>query len=190
MPRCTQCETPAIDQYDGKPLCVDHYSKMVSKDQWLLREIEIGRRQARLDFAHAAGDPGFLALVQAEEANAVTNINIEQSIVGAVNTGTIDRLSVSMDRIRQAGSLEAAEAIRDLSAAIAKSKDLSAEQRKESTERLYFIAQQAAMPEVERHASIVKLTFAALAATLSTTADLSTLWAMYGPAIKDLFSGL
>jgi hypothetical protein len=57
----------------------------------------------------------------------VHNIRVDNSVIGAINTGQIKSLNVALDNVQNAGSPELANTLHVLSEAVLASSDLSPE---------------------------------------------------------------
>jgi hypothetical protein len=189
MRRCSQCQRPAFEVIEGHPLCVEHATMVRRSRLDELESLERQHNQAKIDMAWISGSPDLLAVALAEREameKKSTNINISNSNVGAINTGTIQSLSVKMTRLQEAGSPEMAQAFQALTSAILAS-SLPPATQNELASQLEFVAGQAAEPPVRRNTAVVKATLHALSTTLSTTADLLQVWTQWGPVIAAFF---
>jgi hypothetical protein len=183
---CSQCQRTAIYELGGYPLCVEHAMLIQRTNQAFLDSLQRQSEQARADFAEIAGDAGYFAQKMLEEqarAPKVTNITVRDSIVGAVNTGTIKSLQVHMNHLVNGGSPEVSQALAKLANGILASK-LADDQKREAIDQLEFVASEAAKPAPERKGlSVLRPVVSSLTALLGTTADLTQLWEVYGKTL-------
>jgi hypothetical protein len=110
------------------------------------------------------------------------SVRIDGSTIGVLNTGTIGTLNASVSLIQQANP-EHAEQIKNLVEAISRNEQLAQEARKESIEQISYLLSQISVPATQRNSSVLKTIFASIGATLSTTADLYTLWQALQPIL-------
>lgn len=188
--RCDQCGRPAVFDFGGHPLCIDHWAIVERIEHQRLLALERAENQTRINIAEAMGDPGSLALALAERetmAQRVTNVNVANSIVGAINTGTIRNLTVKMEKLSQGSSADVASAFKALADAVLASSTLSPEVREETASQLEFLVDQASAPTQRRSPALIRPVLQALGITLSTTADILEVWNTWGQSIRSFF---
>jgi hypothetical protein len=115
------------------------------------------------------------------------NIRIDRSTIGAVNTGTVQSLQVSLAGIRQGGDEELARALKEMTEGVLKSSELLAAQKDEALELLETLASEAARPKPQRRSTAMRAVVSAFSEIAKTGASLSTLWAQHGSTIEALF---
>ncbi len=115
------------------------------------------------------------------------SIHIDHSMVGVVNSGTVGTLNASVSLIQQTNP-EMAEQIRTLIDQVSSNQDLEQATRKEVIEQVSFLMSQMSVPSAERNSSVLKTVFSAIGITLSTSADLYTLWEALHPALATLLA--
>jgi len=86
----------------------------------------------------------------------LNNISVSNSVVGAINTGSIGSVDQSISALMQLGEPALAEAIKSLSEAILQSGDLTRNQRNELVEILSVLAREAATPKESRCGTVVQ----------------------------------
>ena len=119
----------------------------------------------------------------------VNNIRVDRSVVGAINTGTVQRLDVALKYIHNAGGHELATQLLGLTKAVVGSSDLTAQLKVEAVEHLSYLATQAALPVQQQERSVVRLVLNALGPMLSTAADIATLWGPVSGMLARVFGG-
>lgn len=82
------------------------------------------------------------------------NINVNNSVVGTINTGSIGTVDQSITALVQTGEPALAEAIKALSEAILQSGDLTRNQKNELVESLSVISKEAATPKDSRQVTV------------------------------------
>jgi len=188
---CSQCTRPAIVELGGHALCVEHWATVERLQQDRLLTLQRERSQALLSMAYVAGDTSLAARAFAEmemaRSKVVTNVNVANSVVGAINTGSIKNLTVKMDRLSQGASADLARALKEVTSAVLAAPGLAAPQKNEAASQLELLADQAALPVERRSPGLIKPILAALGVTLSTTADLLGVWNTWGAAIRGFF---
>ncbi len=191
---CHQCGKPAIVGVgpSGKlRLCLDCYLKLqqaLSTQQAHLASM-INYLTAEMEVM--TGMPGLFPRMQLPHpvihtGHTFHNINIDHSVIGAINTGVVENLDVAMTDIRTGGDEQLADALRRMTEAVIQSTDLATEQKNEALDYLAFIAQQAARPKEQRSVGALKTNIAAFERIIQTSAALLALWLQFGQRIIDL----
>jgi hypothetical protein len=82
------------------------------------------------------------------------NINVNNSVVGTINTGSIGTVDQSISALIQTGEPKLAEAIKSLSEAVLQSGDLTRNQKNELIESLSVLSKEAATPLEQRQNTV------------------------------------
>lgn len=116
------------------------------------------------------------------------NINIDNSVVGALNTGTVQQLDVSISDIRTAGGQDLAEAIKDFTeAALAPTTEIDDEERQRILEEMTFLTDEIKRPPEERKAGMARMVMQRLKETATTVTALSVAWQHLEPLLAAAF---
>lgn len=189
--QCNQCGRPAIVELSGHPLCVEHWGIVERIEQQRLSTLERQANQAKIDMAHIMGDPISIALALAERealSQKTTNVNVANSVVGAINTGTVRSLSVKMDYLtNHQPTADVGKALKELTTAVLSAETLAANTKDEAAVQLTFLADQAALAPKQRQKALAGPILGALQTTLSVTADLLAVWNQWGPILVAFF---
>jgi len=116
----------------------------------------------------------------------LNQINIDRSVIGMLNTGSIQnvkQIDVNVRTMTDAGRVEMANALRALTEAVASNREVSDQQRTEMLDQLNLVSNEAVAPDETRKAGIIKPVVTALAGSLSAAGSLAKLWSMFGDAI-------
>ena len=192
--KCTQCKTPAIYDMGGNYLCVNCYSKLAQANY--LRHVQLASlyNQALDKMGNIVGLPvtrGRIYIPPPPTINAgqttYNNIRVDNSVVGAINTGNIEKLDVMMSVMRDANNQELADALQQLTQAILDTPDLQPNDKDFALEWLSFLSNQALMQETERQPAIGKTAIAALERILSNTGSVASIWSAVKPFLETLF---
>lgn len=186
MAKCSQCDKPAV----LGDLCVDHYyklqqaiylqSSMVAAMQNLLAaELDAGT-------GYLVHHPRIIIPPPPSIGDNVTfnNINIDRSTVGAINTGILSNLDVSMDLVKSKGEDELAAAIKELTQAIYDSKEVDDSFKNDILDQLQFIVAQATAEPENRSTGLVKSVLAGIRSSISVVAGLLAIWDRVEPLIE------
>ena len=86
----------------------------------------------------------------------MNNINVSNSVVGTINTGTIGVIDQSISALAHTGATDLAQAVKELSEAILRSGDLTSNQKNEVVEGLSVVAEEAAAPQERRRNAVAR----------------------------------
>ena len=117
----------------------------------------------------------------------LNNIHIKDSTIGVVNTGTIQRVDVAIDALKNTGQEGLADAVRQLAEAIPSASDLRSEQKNEAMEMLGTIAAEATQPAENRRKAAMRPIVNAMVEIIKTSAALAALWEKVGKPLLDAF---
>ncbi len=125
------------------------------------------------------------------EENQVTEIKISNSTIGMLNTGqikNIESININIGKLNCAGSDEVADALKNIASAVAESTDLEDLDKSSTLEQIESLSEQAILPQNERlKPGVIKAVFSTLSSTLATAGSLASIWATWGPVIKNFF---
>ncbi len=187
--KCSQCDKLAIRSMDGSPLCVEHWTMMANA-------LQEQNRQAMADINHAEASMDALwglapqapryqvppPSITHHNNTTVNHINISESIVGVLNTGTADRIQSSVVSIRQTDP-NLADQVKQLVEKVSENTVLTLEARKEVTEQMEFLLSQLVAAPENRNQSVIKSVLASIGMKLALSADLITLWQALVPIL-------
>lgn len=192
---CGQCGKPAFFEFDGgRFLCVDCNLKVQQA-----ADLQHARTARELNYLidqmeATVGLSGVLPRHQIPQATIHTgsitnhNIQVHDSAVGAINTGSIQRMNVALDRIQVGGDPALAPALQRLTEAVMESSQLIPDQKKKAVDQLSYLAEQAALTQNQRNASIGTTTIEGFERIIHASSGLVTLWQMIKPLVERLFS--
>lgn len=193
--RCSQCPRPAVlaSGPSGIPLCVYCHDVVMRNS---LAQTE--RFERMMNYLHSqAGQltgmpqpapfPEKIAVIDYGE-KVMNNINIHNSTVGVVNSGTIKSVDVAITMLKQQGDTEIAEVLRALTQAVVDSIELETSRKTQALQLLDAVAAEAAAPNDRRRPAMVRPLMLELANVVSGVAALEALAAKYLPAIIACFA--
>jgi hypothetical protein len=121
----------------------------------------------------------------------MTEIKISNSTIGILNTGqikNIESININIGKLNDAGSDEIADALKNITAAVAESTELAVDVKSNTLEQLESLSEQAILPANERSKpGVMKAVFTTLSATLAAAGNLAGIWSAWGPAIQKFF---
>lgn len=117
--------------------------------------------------------------------NVTVNVNAP---AGVVNLGDIfGDVRAQVNALAQSGHDDIASAIRQLADAIASSRAINEETKRDAGELLTTLAEQAQLSPSGRRSAVIRAAVAGISTVVSTAADLTALWAAHGGVIRAFF---
>ena len=193
--KCSQCNKPAMWQIEDNYLCLDCYSKFVQINHLQFSQLASLANQAIDDMENIAGLPsgslgGRLRIPSPSPTiNTATynNIRVDNSVVGAINTGNIKKLDIMMSLMRDENNQELADALQKLTQAILDTPDLKSSDKDAALECLSYLLNQTLIQETERQSTIGKAAISTLEKILSNTGSIASIWSVVKPLLETLF---
>ncbi len=192
--KCSQCDTPAIVEMGGNPLCVNCYSKFEQASHLRYAQLAALANQAADDIDDIVGlgrTGGRLRIPTPTTINTgqttYNNIRVDNSVVGAINTGNINKLDIMMSAMQSKNNQELANALKKLTQAILDEPNLEPSDKDSALEWLLFLSKQALTQETERQPTIGKAAISTLEKILSNTGSIASVWSAVKPLLDTLF---
>jgi hypothetical protein len=106
------------------------------------------------------------------------NISVSNSVVGAINTGNVQRIDVAIEKIKQVGAEGAkfAEALRQFTQAIVDDKELAEQEKQDVVDQLAFLTDQVRTKPAERKKGVIGAVVSGIGTAVSASNGLVTLW--------------
>ena len=119
-------------------------------------------------------------------------INVYGSNIGVMNTGVMDirrleSIAQHLEHISSTDDNQIAYALREVTRAVTETSHLDNSKRSEVLDQLNGLAQQAALPEVNRSIGISRALVNALSQSLEAAGNLADVWGTWGETIKRFF---
>ena len=196
---CGQCGKPAVGSISEALLCLDCLERV--ENIRLKREaIELDRARLSMAMAnHALAEMDAITGIPSgirinippppPSSNPVTfnNIRVDNSVVGAINTGNVKAIDVSLSHLHDGGNDKAKSALQNLTQATIDDRTISAEQKNELIEQIAFLSSQAAAPAQDRKSGLIKASLGAVNTTAQTVGGIATAWQAAEPILKSIF---
>jgi len=115
------------------------------------------------------------------------NIKVDNSNIGALNTGNVRQIDASVTALNQAGGGLASEALRKLTQAVLDEPNIDTATKNGLVEQIAFLGAQAATPKAERKPGMIKMTIAAIGTTANTIKSVAGAWNAVAPVLKGWF---
>lgn len=123
----------------------------------------------------------------------ITNIkyNIENSNIGLINTGQIEKakkIESNIIELKNKGNAKVAEGIKQITETLLNSKELKDEIKNEIFEQLEELSKQANLPKDKRvNKSVLKAIISSIGGALSAGGGLAEIWSTWGTEISSFF---
>jgi hypothetical protein len=176
------------------PLCLDCYVKVAHISQ---QQIENAERQMNylsdeMDAMFGVGPIGPRFPPRPAPVyvggTRLNNIHVSNSVIGTLNTGTIGSVDQSISALIQTAQAEVAQALKELTEAVAKSADLTINQKDEVLEALSVIAREAATPATQRKKSVARTLITQAASVTKSAADIAQATVALWPIVAAAFN--
>jgi hypothetical protein len=184
--KCQQCGKPAIMKYgEGEEsifLCIDcnlKYQQSIEMAQRRNAEmINFLTGQIESQFGMYGMFPRYQVTSPVIHKGDIklNNINVNNSVVGAINTGVVQSIDVSLSVIKSQGEPDIVDSIKGLTEQLIKSNDINDKQKNEILEQLSFISEQLAKPKESRKRSLIGPVFKTIGAALTGFPKLIEAW--------------
>lgn len=190
--KCNQCGKAAFYKYDnGAYLCVDCNYKVQQAQHMAFADNAAMLNQLAGEMEMMTGVVGVIPRIEIPKppqmGHTVHNIKIDNSVIGAINTGQIKALNVTLDNVQNGGAPHLADALHKLTEAVLASSELTAEKKADAVEHLSHIANQAALPKKQRQAAISATIIEGFERIISVSSGLLGIWQAAKPLITQLF---
>lgn len=193
---CYQCQRPAMYGVGDPPvpLCLDCYLKYSQVNQAELENHERWLNYLQDEMAASVGiapigprfppRPKHVIIAGAK----MQNINVSNSVVGTINTGSIGVVDQSISALIQVGEPELAKAVKALSEAILSSQDLTSNQKNELVETLSVISSEATAPKEKRRSVVARALLENAMKITSFANDISDVCQKFWPVLAAAFA--
>jgi len=195
---CGQCGKPAICEVGGVRLCVDCYTKFQTAHTQAqvaftaaLRHLMAMENRAAAELESVVGLPGLLPRIQIPPMPpaplTLNNIKFDNSVVGAVNTGSVRDIEVNLTHLQNSGNDKATDALKALTEAILRDPSVDSTQKNDLVEQIAFLSEQAVLAAKDRKPGLIKRTLGTLSQAAGTVTAMGGAWQAAEPILKSLF---
>ncbi len=190
---CGQCGKPAIVQAAGVSLCVDCYYRLVVTQTLQLRNAAIGSNAAAQQMDFVSDLRNFTPRMQVPDLPpapfTLNNIHVDRSTVGAINTGEVAKIDVSITLLQQAGNKDISEALRSLTQATIDASEMPEDSKSQALDQVGYLSEQAAAAAKDRKPGMIRAALSAITQTATTVSAVATAWNAAEPILKAHFFG-
>jgi hypothetical protein len=187
---CAHCKKPVVTHINSVPLCVDCYYKFEVARTLEFRMLAINANHASAEMASIIGVPNSFPKMQVPDIPKgppiLNNIKIDNSVVGAINTGTVQSIDVNISRLEQSGNDQVSEKLKTLTQAIANEPSLGDRDKNHLLDQVAYLSEQATSAAKDRKPGMIHAAFAAVGQTATTVAAVATAWKAAEPLLSNL----
>lgn len=193
MPRpCSQCQKTAVILFQGAHgLCVDCYYKFELARTLGLRIAAVGINLAGEQMDFASGFHGFTPRTAVPDLPkgppVFNNIKVDNCVVGAANTGTMQSIDLNLTVLSIAGQEKMREGLKAFTEAVVNEKSLSAQQKGELLEQVAFLTEQSVASAHERKPAMIKEAFGSVSRMAAAITALVGTWHAVEPLLHGVF---
>ncbi len=184
MVLCSQCQQrQAFYKIEGHPLCIPCYQQYQQaenldfcRDAALMNNLlamfgaQTGIQMPRMQIPQPT-----IGVGQVNQHN----VNVDRSVVGAINTGRIEKLKVALSDIQQGGDSATADVMAQFASAVLSANDADNAVKNELLEHLDCLSEQLAKSPTERSPSVMKTVLGGIKRVATTVASLTKLYDVF-----------
>jgi hypothetical protein len=121
------------------------------------------QNQAAAELENIAGvRPGLFPRIKIPPAPSAP-ITLNNSVVGALNTGVVREIEVNLTHLQNSGNHKATDALKALTETILRDPSADNTQKSDLVEHIAFLSEQAVLPAKDRKPAVIKTTLSTLA---------------------------
>jgi hypothetical protein len=117
----------------------------------------------------------------------LNNIKVDNSTIGAINTGNVHSIDVSLTHLHNAGNDRARDALKEVTEAVLKDPTLQETLKQELLEQIAFLGEQSTVAAKDRKPGLIKASLDSIGRTAATATALTTIWQTVDPILRSVF---
>jgi hypothetical protein len=180
-----------VGQVGSVYLCVDCYYRLRVAETLQLRNAAIAANAAAQEMDFVSGLRNFTPRMQVPDLPpapfTLNNIRVDRSTVGAINTGEVATIDVSITVLQQAGNEDVSEALKNLTQVILDAVEIPSATKSQMVDQVAYLSEQAAAAAKDRKPGMIKAACDALTQVATTTTTLATAWNAAAPILRGYF---
>jgi len=152
---------------------------MQARDRMIKEEINflIGQAEAATGLYDVVPRYELPRPVLRQHTTNVHNVKVDNSVVGAINTGSADKIRVVLNYMKKSGNAKLQESIGAFTQGVSEDKSLTEELKTEIADQLLILSGQLACKEELQSRGVIKALVAGIERVIANAANLVTLWA-------------
>lgn len=190
--QCSQCQRKAVVMFENNtPLCVEHYTMMqrVNLEQQKILFAYTNYLQDQMD--EISGIPSYSRVripqpIVNTGGTTINQLNIDRSVVGVLNTGTVQNLNATVSAM-QSVDPELTTELKSFIETVSKNNELVQDFKKEIIEQLSFLTSQLYVQKERRNPSVIKTVFSSITTALASANALLVIWDKLKPLLEKYF---
>ena len=193
MDKCSQCGNKPMYVYKGHPLCLACYTKVAQnlQNEYRANAAMINFLMGSMDsMAGLPVSPRFEIPPESQTNISQNYIMVDRSVIGTINTGTINTLNNSMNKISNLVNPELANSLAQFTEAILKNQELSDELKQELIDNISFLSDQILTPQGRQNKTLITRTVNFIRDNISTLQTLMAMWPPIYDSLKHIFDFL
>jgi len=193
MSKCAQCSNEAIvecgPENSRMRFCLACYQRLqqtvIATNQMYERQIDRLTDDMEMISGISLRPPRPQPIIH--QGPVTTNfIHVDRSVVGSINTGTIQSLNVSLEKISLGGSDALSRCVKNFTEAVTAESSLTPEAKNSVVEQLAFVLEETQKPANTRKKSVALSAVKDIGMIVSTMNALHTLWQAISPHLVGL----
>lgn len=186
---CGQCGKPTVYMADTVPLCVDCYYRLTVAQvlQFRMHAAMSNHAMDQMDAISGFSSGGRIVLPPIPQPPfTLNNIKLDNSVVGAINTGTVKTIDVNLTHLHNAGNDRAGDALAKLTEAILSAEGIDQKQKNEMTDQVAFLSEQAVAAAQDRKPGVIRATISDLQQAAATISGIAGVWDVAAPIVRQV----
>lgn len=188
---CSQCDKQAVIAVGDAALCVECYYKYEVASTLAFRIQAIGLNHAIAEMDHITGlglrSPQMQVPDIPKGPIILNNIKVANSVVGSINTGTVQAIDVKITTLKNAGNEGLSNALSKLAEAITNDQSMPAPEKNDLLDQVSFLSEQAAAAAEDRRPGLIKSTLSTVTNAAVAVNAVASAWNVVEPLLKAQF---
>jgi len=188
---CSQCSRAAVAAVNDIALCVNCYHQFQVARTLDLRAHAMFYNLAAEQMDYTVGFGPTTPKMQVPDIPRgpviLNNIKVSDSVVGSINTGTVEKIDVNITYLKKTGSDALSAGLKRLTEAIANDTSLPEDDKDRMLDQVSFISEQAVGAAKDRRPGMLRAAFESLNHNAPLISAVADAWTAVGPLIKSAF---
>jgi len=193
MTYCSQCGKKAVVTINGNPLCVDCYLKFQQAVNIQATNLVHEMNYLTDTIESTIGLYGVLPRYKIPQIGVykgpltLNNINVDNSIIGSINTGDVKQIDVAMDQIKKSGNDILLKALKEFTESVINTEKLNKNLKNEIIEQISFVTSQSVLLKEKQKTGILRGVLLGIKNIVTPIPSLLTLWDKLQPLLEHIF---
>lgn len=181
MAKCSQCPNNAMYQVEGHLLCLHCYTKLKQVQNQELSHLsgQINYLSDLMD--EMVGIPSYARVPIPQpvvDGRKITHnhINVDRSVIGTINTGTISNLNQTLENVSNNVDPDIAKLLSIFAETILKSNQMDDVSKEDLMEQLSFLSEQLEIEKSKQKKGMIRKAIDSINSTISNVPAILKLW--------------